>query len=93
MMGLKTYAHPQAIPTVSGKAGSYIPLTWVTGTVQECELSKQPSEVSQGPANLFTFLSTRKEKEGWSLTDEKDTIHGETTLTFLFLLGLLSIIS
>lgn len=40
------------------------PLTWVTGTEQECELSKQPGEVSQGPANLFTFLSTRKEKKG-----------------------------
>lgn len=32
----------------------------MTGTVQECELelSKQPGEVSQGPANLLTFLGT-----------------------------------
>lgn len=37
----------------------------MTGTVQECELelSKQPGEVSQGPANLLTFLSTRREKK------------------------------
>lgn len=32
--------------------------SWVTGTVQECELSEQPGEVSQSPANLFTFLGT-----------------------------------
>ena len=33
--------------------------SWVTGTVQECELSKQPTWwASQGPANSFTFLST-----------------------------------
>lgn len=32
----------------------------MTGTVQESELElpKQPGEVSQGPANLLTFLST-----------------------------------
>lgn len=64
MMGIKTCAHPQVLLTAREKAENYIPLTWVTGTVQECELSKQPGEVSQGPANLFTFLSTRKQKKG-----------------------------
>jgi hypothetical protein len=34
-----------------------------TGTVQECELPKQPGEVSQGPANLLTFFSTRREEK------------------------------
>jgi hypothetical protein len=46
----------------------------MTGTVQECELelSKQPGEVSQGPANLLTFLGTRKEKvDGWSLAEDR----------------------
>lgn len=81
---LKTYAYPQVLPTARGKAGNYIPLTWVTGTVQEYELSKQPGEVSQGPANLFTFLSTRKEKVGWSLTDEKDIICWKATTTLRY---------
>lgn len=72
MMDIKTYTQPQVLTTARGKAGNYVTLTWVTGTVQECELSKQPGEVSQGPANLFTFLSTRKDKTGWTLTDKKD---------------------
>lgn len=61
-------------PHQSRKNPKHIQLTWTTGTVQECELElpKQPGEVSQGPANLLTFLGTRRERVGgWRLTADK----------------------